>query len=49
MRNGFQPWPKVDVSRCSNIRLQEPALLDHLVGEREQRYWDFEAEFLCRS
>src|SRR5262245_52585304 len=37
--------PGADLSRCSNVR-GHPALLDHLVGTREQRSGHFEAESL---
>jgi len=36
--------PKAAVSRCSNTSVQKPDLLDHLVGAREQRRRNFEAE-----
>jgi hypothetical protein len=29
-----------------DIRIATGLLFDHLVGEREQRRWDFEAEYL---
>jgi len=28
--------PEAAVSRCSDMRVQKPGLLDHLVGEREK-------------
>src|SRR6266700_397043 len=49
-----QPWccsaangsfvPKAAVSRCSNTSVQKPDLLDHLVGAREQRRRNRQAE-----
>jgi hypothetical protein len=38
--------PLAAVSRCSNMRVQKPGLLDHLVGARQQRRRHFEAERL---
>ena len=38
--------PQAAVSRCSDMRVQKPELLDHLVGKREQLVGDFEAERL---
>jgi hypothetical protein len=35
---------QADVSRCSNLRVQEANLLHHLVGSREQRRRYGEAE-----
>src|SRR5262249_14736274 len=36
--------PKAAVSRCSNTSVQKPDLLDHLVGAREQRRRNRQAE-----
>ena len=38
--------PQAAASRCSDMRVQKPELLDHLVGKREQLVGDFEAERL---
>ena len=38
--------PLAAVSRCSNMRVQKPGLLDHLVGAGEERWRHFEAECL---
>src|SRR5262249_15875333 len=40
--------PKADVSRCSNVRLQKPDLLDHVLAAAEQRWWHFKTERLGR-
>ena len=38
--------PLAAVSRCSNMRVQKPGLLDHLICAGEQRRRHFEAERL---
>ena len=38
--------PIAAVSRCSNVGCRTQTLLDHLVGAREQRWGNFEAERL---
>jgi len=40
--------PGTAVSICSNVRAQNPALLDDLIGGQEDRLWDREPERLGR-
>jgi hypothetical protein len=40
--------PRAAVSRCSNMRVQKPDLLDHLVGGGKQSWRHGETKDLCR-